>query len=210
MKKIVILILGLVCAFYMAGCSDGAKNNAQEEEKWARIPMVMIDGTLYLDTGHFNNDVGRCGMMDGEITSEVDSSEEPTEDNQSNFGTGYGYQYGATEGTVDLYIDDNWVIFATEEAREKIQFPDGGADLLSATPDYYQLDDDSWACGNGIKYKYKLEISGRMPNAACDSTFVYLSNIKEISFEQAWKAAGLSSNSEDYFDVEDAVLVEVR
>lgn len=37
------------------------------------------------------------------------------------------------------------------------------------------------------------EISGRMPNAAKNSTFVYLSNLPEISFEQAWKASGLSS-----------------
>jgi len=47
-----------------------------------------------------------------------------------------------------------------------------------------------------------------MPNAAVDSTFVYLSNLESISFEQAWKAAGLSSNTADYFAVEDAILVD--
>lgn len=47
-----------------------------------------------------------------------------------------------------------------------------------------------------------------MHNAAVDSTFVYLSNIENITFEQAWLAAGLSSNSKDYFAVEDAVLVD--
>ena len=36
---------------------------------------------------------GRCGNMDGEITSTVDGTEIPTEDNQSNFGSGFGYQY---------------------------------------------------------------------------------------------------------------------
>ena len=30
-------------------------------------------------------------------------------------------------------------------------------------------------------YKYRLEITGRMPNAAVDSSFVYLSNIEEIA-----------------------------
>jgi len=29
----------------------------------------------------------RCGTMDGEITSTVDGTEIPTEDNQSNFGS---------------------------------------------------------------------------------------------------------------------------
>jgi len=37
-----------------------------------------------------------------------------------------------------------------------------------------------------------------------------VSNIKEISFEQAYKAAGISSNSEDYFSPEEAVLVEMN
>ena len=48
-----------------------------------------------------------------------------------------------------------------------------------------------------------------MPNAAGDSTFIYLSNRKNISFEQAWRASGLGSLSEDEFNVIDAVLVEM-
>jgi len=72
---------------------------------------------------------------------------------------------------------------------------------------YHELNDGTWQ-HDGNNYKYRLEISGRMHNAAKDSTFVYLSNIKKITFEQAWKAAGLSSNTADYFDVIDAVLVE--
>ena len=74
---------------------------------------------------------------------------------------------------------------------------------------YYELNDGTWMCDDVI-YKYRLEISGRMPNAAKDSTFVYLSNIEEISFEQAYMAAGISSSTEDYFSPEDAVLVEMK
>ena len=73
---------------------------------------------------------------------------------------------------------------------------------------YTQMDDGTWMC-NGYTYKYRLEINGRMPNAAKDTRFVYLSNIEEISFEQAYKAAGVSSDSEDYFSPEEAVLVEM-
>ena len=43
-----------------------------------------------------------------------------------------------------------------------------------------------------------------------DSVFVYLSNLPDISFEQAAKASGLSSDTADYFAAEDAVLVELR
>lgn len=94
------------------------------EELIDLIPMVMVKGTLYLDTGLESTSMARCGMRDGEITSQVASNEKPTEDNQSNFGTGYGYQYGAIEGTIDIYMNGKWWIFATEEARQKIQFPE--------------------------------------------------------------------------------------
>ena len=95
----------------------------KEAETWDLIPMVMVNGTLYLDTGHESKIEARCGVMDGEITSQVDGNKQPSVDNQSNFGTGYGYQYGATEGTIELFMNGKWWIFATEEARQKIQFP---------------------------------------------------------------------------------------
>ena len=95
----------------------------REDETWDLIPMVMVNGTLYLDTGHESTIEARCGVMDGEITSQVDGSKQPTVDDQSNFGTGYGYQYGATEGTIELFMNGKWWIFATEEARQAILFP---------------------------------------------------------------------------------------
>ena len=116
MKKLLVLIL--LCVLCLTGCSkDG-------EEKWDRIPMVMVDGILYLDTGHNNTEIRKCGTPDGEITSTVDGTEQPTKDNQSNFGSGYGYQYGMTEGTIEIYMNDAWRIFATEEVRQQIQFPE--------------------------------------------------------------------------------------
>lgn len=74
---------------------------------------------------------------------------------------------------------------------------------------YSELSNGTYSCEEHI-YKYRFEISGRMPNAAKNSTFVYLSNLPEISFEQAWKASGLSSSLDDYFSEEDAILVEQR
>ena len=74
---------------------------------------------------------------------------------------------------------------------------------------YYEMNDGTFMCDD-YTYKYRLEISGRMPNAAADSTFVYLSNIEEIPFERAYMAAGVSSNTEDYFQPDEAVLVEMK
>ena len=74
---------------------------------------------------------------------------------------------------------------------------------------YYEMNDGTWMCDD-YTYKYRLEISGRMPNAAADTTFVFLSNVEEIPFERAYMAAGVSSNTADYFQLEDAVLVEMK
>lgn len=95
----------------------------KEAETWALIPMVMVNGTLYLDTGYESDAIERTDRFDGEITSQVDGSERPSVDDQSNFGTGYGYQYGKTEGIIELFMNGKWWTFATEEARQAIQFP---------------------------------------------------------------------------------------
>ena len=74
---------------------------------------------------------------------------------------------------------------------------------------YCEMTDGTWMCDDHL-YEYRLEIKDRMPNAAVDSSFVYLSNIVEIPFDQAYKAAGISSNLDDYFSPEEAVLVEMN
>ncbi len=74
---------------------------------------------------------------------------------------------------------------------------------------YYELFDGTWKTDDH-EYEYRLEITGRMSGAAKDSTCVYLSNIEDISFERAYMAAGLSSNTDDYFDPKEAVLVAMN
>lgn len=74
---------------------------------------------------------------------------------------------------------------------------------------YYKMSDGTWKTDTHT-YKHRLEITGRMHNAAKDSTFVYLSNLEYISFDRAWKAVGYSSNKNDYFSQEEAVLVDMK
>ena len=95
----------------------------EAQEQWDLIPMVMVDGKLYLDTGMESSVEARCGVMDGEITSSVDGTKKPTQDGESNFGTGYGYQYGPQEGTIEIFMNEKWWVFATEDVRQEIQFP---------------------------------------------------------------------------------------
>jgi len=96
----------------------------------------------------------------------------------------------------------------TVSKGEKSVEPSTESDIEEETPlhAYRQSDDGTWEC-DGYVYKYRLEITGRVPNSAYDTTYVFLSNIEDISFDRAWKAAGYSSNSNDYFSSEDAVCV---
>ena len=73
---------------------------------------------------------------------------------------------------------------------------------------YYELADGTWKTEE-YHYQYRIELTGRMNNAASDSTFVCLSNFEDISFsEVAWSM--LSSNMADHLDRAEVVLVELH
>lgn len=84
-----------------------------------------------------------------------------------------------------------------------------GNDELVTLVKYYEMSDGTWKTDD-YTYQYRLEITGRNNAADKDTTFVFLSNIEDITFEQAWKASGFSSNMDDYFDEEDAKFVAMR
>ncbi|MBR2483215.1 MAG: hypothetical protein IKB53_00555 [Oscillospiraceae bacterium] len=74
---------------------------------------------------------------------------------------------------------------------------------------HYETVNGEWKC-EGYTYRYRLEISGRMPNAAKNSSYIVLSNTEDITFEQTVRASGISSNLADYFDPAAAVIVGYR
>ena len=102
MKKIIAVIVCIVCALSLAGCAGKEKVARLAEQPEAE--MAGAEGNA---------------AMDGEITEQCGSSEVPAKNNQSNFGTGYGYQYGSAEGTIEVLLDDgNWYIFAEKEVKD--------------------------------------------------------------------------------------------
>ena len=129
-----------------------------------------------------------------------------------------------------LYIDeqDNFCDNAAEEYFKEETYPKIGKnskvkDIYEKTPTdmiqqaydneefvftmkHCQMDDGLWIAGD-YAYMYRLEITGRMHNAAKDTTYIVLSNRKHLSFEQTWRASGFSSNMDDYFDPTVAVIV---
>lgn len=83
---------------------------AEENVKYDIIPMMMVNDKYYYDTGRVSSRTERSREMDGEITSCVDGSEKPVENNQSNFGAGYGYQFGEND-TIEVHMNGKWEIF---------------------------------------------------------------------------------------------------
>lgn len=98
------------------------------------------------------------------------------------------------------------VVKTYEVTDSELAFED---DELVTMVKYYEMSDGTWRTDTQT-YKYRLEITGRMGGAAKDSTFVFLSNLEDITFEQAWKASGFSSNTDDYFREEDAKFVALK
>lgn len=101
------------------------------------------------------------------------------------------------------------VINTYKETESELVQQDLDNDKVVTVETYYEMSDGTWKTDKHA-YKYKLELSGRIPNVSKDSTFILLSNIKDISFDQAYKAFGLSSNTEDYFNEEETVIVGMQ
>lgn len=85
---------------------DSEKKLAVESAKADYPALIRVNGVIYCDSNEIVT-VAKCGVMDGEITSQCDGV--PTLDNQSNFGTGYGYQFW--EDRIGVLIDGEWHIF---------------------------------------------------------------------------------------------------
>lgn len=112
--------------YYVNNPSDPAKAVKMEAIRYDLHPMVMIDGEIYLDTGEKSTVTGRCGVMDGTITTSVEGSERPTENDQSNFGAGYEYQR-VDKNHIDVVIEENWFTFVREGYEEQ---PSGKAETV--------------------------------------------------------------------------------
>ena len=114
MKQKLIIILSITVIVIIGALVWPERIQEQDvEHKFDLIPMVMVKGELYLDTGKESNFRRTCATMDGEITSAVECSEKPNQDNQSNFGSGYGYQF-IDSNSIDILIDEKWIRFEKE------------------------------------------------------------------------------------------------
>jgi hypothetical protein len=93
-----------------------------------------------------------------------------------------------------------YLVTETEQIKESYE---KGGYVISKT--YHQMDDGLWVCNN-YAYLYCLELTGKGSGMEKDTTFIILSNRKNITFDEVWKAE-FSSNTEDFFDPREAVAV---
>ena len=175
---------------------------------WEEVPQIIDNGAF--------NDIGYILPSEGESEIEI------------NWEWLYGMlspgKYRITKTIVDVrkvgnnplyFLKSEFLIMDSDVVRT-YETTDSALweeyienDKLITMLQYSEMSDGTWKT-DAHTYKYRLEITGRMGGAVKDSTFVYLSNIEDISFERAYMAAGLSSNMDDYFDPSEAVLVAMK
>ena len=78
------------------------------------------------------------------------------------------------------------------------------AGKLVITKSHRQNADGVWECC-GNTYQYRFELTGQAGDA--NLTYVVLSNRQDITLYEAMMASWLGSNTNDYFDPKEAVIV---
>lgn len=73
---------------------------------------------------------------------------------------------------------------------------------------YYKMKDGTWKCDDKI-YQYRLELTGRLPNAVTDSCYVVLTDNENLAFEDVSNSL-LGSLLEDSKTMEGSVIVELK
>jgi hypothetical protein len=179
---------------------DEIQINCWEEKYWGKpdvnsenIRHNIVNGNLFFT------------LKDGNYIYEIVA----TWNSNDKFSGTVHYAFYTVKANVDSYpkvgvnskIEKTYNKTATElidKAYENEEF------VITMT--HHQLDDGLWVSG-GYSYMYRLEITGRMHNAAKNTTYIVLTNRKDITFEQTWKASGFSSLSTDYFRPIEATIV---
>lgn len=139
----------------------------ETDTEYAEVPavktskrMLMANGILYVDTGYVSGIFGRCGMLDGIITTVINADETPDQDGEANF-TADGWQVGFEEDTIDVRIDDEYCIFASQGSRLLTEgtIPQG---VLQFTATVQEVTDDGYIIVNTGGFIPAEQFSGRI------------------------------------------------
>ena len=208
MKKWVATMLAMAYVFALAGCNKGVDTMYQLG--------IVIDGIFYEKSYQpMLAEVDDSAIV-GYIKSYTDTY--PKKDGQTNISKDLiDKPYAKVDGGIAILLQNEWYLCVPEETEPSVvntyEVTDSDTafenDEIVILVKHYEMSDGTWKTDN-FTYQYRLEITGRMPNAVKDTTYVFLSNVEEISFQKAMMASGLSSNTEDYFDEETAKFVGIK
>ena len=96
----------------------------------------------------------------------------------------------------------------TEATTSRQEVESYAKNQTSVLCDYYKDESGVWHA-EGKQYTYRLILTGKSKNAAKKSKFVVLSNDKNITFQDVADSM-LSNNSEDRFDENKTIIVEME
>lgn len=120
------------------------------------VRLIRLHDALYYDTGRVSDVTARCGVMDGNLAAAAEAYAVPQENGTCNFTEAKGYQFGTETDTIEVPLEDEWVIF------KKI---DASTDVL--------------------QYTKSAAFIGKLPNATQKSCFLVLSHEENITFDDA-------------------------
>lgn len=113
----------------------------------------------------------------------------------------YWRQRGALPLSARSYIKERYAATPSDQTQQKIE----NEEYVITTP-YVETALSGYMVADST-YIYRLEVTGRLSGAAKNTTYLVLANREDITFDETWRASGLSSNTDDYFDPKDAVIV---
>ncbi len=189
-----VLMLWIFCA----GCSATSTDYPA---------AIMVDGEIYLYSV-----VPMAGEVDESAIigyTESYTDEYPSENGQTNFNRELGMPYAKVEDGIAVLFQNEWHMCYpnSEKLKNEIIQTYAAEDKEGRLETYYEMADGTWGTEEH-RYLYKLELTGRMHNAAKDSTFVCLSNSEDISFSEVSKSM-ISSNLADRLSRKEVVVVEL-
>lgn len=113
----------------------------------------------------------------------------------------YWQQQEALPLSASSYIETRYAATPPDQTEQMIE----NEEYVIMTP-YVETILGGFMVANNT-YIHRLEITGRLGGAAKNTTYLVLANRKDITFDEAWRASGLSGDTADYFDPKDAVIV---
>lgn len=118
MKKILSFLVFIL--FFIITITACGNNEVEEKKLGDRIPMIMVEEHLYLDTGEIMPVEIDDSAIIGTITSEVASSKIPTQNSQSNFGC-VGSEYAYFDDGIAVMINNEWQYFRKETDKLSLE-----------------------------------------------------------------------------------------